>query len=702
MTNKLVKIEFLEDNIRGSWKKGDIKNVKLEEAKLWEKEGVLKIIDETKGVNIKEEWEKHKASKDKLIEIKFIKDFEDLNNKGEAILKQKKGEIVKASKENAKQFIELGYAEYVDNLEKKVVKKENKCFVDKKDYERLMTQGKREDMERLFEYAVLEFEKERKREGTIKVGEEYANIVNEDIDDDEEEDNELNKEIFLLIIRKQEDSATELIVEEIEKNNKIYTTKDDIKSEIWFYKDGIYIPNGISKIKEITRKILEKAYTPQRVNKVIAKIEADTYIEVDEFFKNNYINEIPVQNGILNLITKDLIPFTLEKIFFSKLPVKYNPKSKCPNIDKFYDDVLKDPTDKEVMYEKHGNDLYKDHFIEKGTMFVGDGRNGKTKALSLRKAFVGPENCCSVPLSKMHSNSNSICELHGKLINLAGDLNSTALKETGIYKEIVGRDTIGAPRKYLRDLFFVNYSKQYFACNELPKVYDKSLGFWSKWDLFEFPYTFVSQEHYNNLSEDEKNNHKIKDPDIMEKITTDEELSGLLNKAIEGLHKILKKKDFSTTKGTNEIKNFWIRKADSFMAFCLDNIEENPETMISKKDIRKKFSKYCRRFKLKGTSDIVIKITLEDLFGVIDEFKVVPLSGTEEREYVWVGIQWKNKEKLINVQDEHTFTESHSKKNTLVYGKTMHTLHKLQNEDYLIDLEPQKPGDITDITDTHY
>ena len=78
-----------------------------------------------------------------------------------------------------------------DKLIKKDVEEgENKCFVDKKDYERLMTQGKREDMERLFEYAVLKFKEERKREGIIKIGEEYANIVNEDITEDNKEDNE--------------------------------------------------------------------------------------------------------------------------------------------------------------------------------------------------------------------------------------------------------------------------------------------------------------------------------------------------------------------------------------------------------------------------------------------------------------------------------------------------------------------------------
>ena len=48
MKKELVKVEFLKTNIRGSWKTGDVEKVKLEDALLWKKEGVLKILDEKK------------------------------------------------------------------------------------------------------------------------------------------------------------------------------------------------------------------------------------------------------------------------------------------------------------------------------------------------------------------------------------------------------------------------------------------------------------------------------------------------------------------------------------------------------------------------------------------------------------------------------------------------------------------------------
>jgi len=461
--------------------------------------------------------------------------------------------------------------------------------------------------------------------------------------------NELKNQCLGLILTKQQDEATEIIAEKIENSNKIYTIKNDLKTEIWFYEDGIYKPNGMSKIKEITRKILDVAYTSHRVNNVIEKICADTYIEEDKFFNINYLDEIPVLNGILNLKTLELTEFTSNKIFFNKLPVIYNPLAKCPLIDKFLEDVLKCKEDKKVIYELLGYCLWKEHFIEKAIMFVGEGRNGKGKTLNLVKRFLGAENCCNIGLNNLKSDSFSVCELFGKLVNLAGDLDNFALKETGLLKSVTGRDMIEAKRKFLRELYFVNYSKQIFACNELPKVYDMSLGFWSRWILLEFPYIFISKKEYEKLDEIQKEKYKIRDTDIIEKITTEEELSGLLNRAIEYLHKLLEQKDFSYTKGTKEVKDLWIRKSDSFTSFCMDNIKESEFEFITKSELRQKFSKYCKKHNLKGTSDKAIKVTLESLYGAES---VQPRGYQGDIEVAgWRGITWIKPQKMITEWD---------------------------------------------------
>lgn len=431
----------------------------------------------------------------------------------------------------------------------------------------------------------------------------------------------LTPEVLTLLAIKKRGQATELLVERIERQHHIYTTRNDNKTEMWIYNNGVYVPHGKSFIKEYCRRILGQAFNTHLCNEVINKIEADTFIDSDEFFKINYRDEIPVENGILNIRTRDLNPFNPKKIFFNKLPVRYDPEADCPNIHKHLKDVLKSEDDVEVIYEIIGFSLYKDYFLEKMVMFVGDGRNGKGKTIDLMRRFLGIENCASVPLSSLNDDSFCVSGLFGKMVNLAGDLSNTSLKQTGMLKQTTGRDLIGAKRKFLTDLKFINYAKHIFACNQLPKVYDMSEGFWDRWVLFEFPFKFVPQSEYNQLSEEDRKNKKILDPQHIDRISTQQELNGLLNRALDGLDRILINKEFSYSTGSNEIKKFWIRRSDSFIAFCMDNLEECNAERISKADLRKSFHHYCKNHNVKGASDKAMAITLQEIFGVIENRK---------------------------------------------------------------------------------
>ena len=451
---------------------------------------------------------------------------------------------------------------------------------------------------------------------------------------------QIRNEVFMYLATKERGKATEIIVKYIMQNNHIYTTKNDEKPEIWIYNNGIYSPNGESIIKEITRLILKEAYTSHLCSDIIAKIRADTFIEPIKFFSINYRDEILVQNGILNVSTRELYPYTPNKIFFNKCPVIYNPIAKCDVIDSFISDILANSEDRLVFYEIGGFCLLKEYTFEKAFMFVGSGRNGKGKSLELIKRVVGPENCYSLPLAALQHDNADVAQLFGKMVNLAGDIGISDLKDTSMFKGLTGRDLITAKRKFLTAITFENYAKFIFACNDLPRVYDLSKGFWDRWVLLEFPFYFASKEEWEALSEEERNKlkYKLRDEDIINKIATPEQLSGLLNAFLDGLDRLKTNHKFSSTKGTEEIKNMWIRKSDSFMAFCMDFIEEDYQGYILKKDIRTKFAKYCREHKLKNTSDKSIKVTLENNYGVSDGRKEV-FGGYWE--FAWEGIKWK-------------------------------------------------------------
>jgi putative DNA primase/helicase len=490
--------------------------------------------------------------------------------------------------------------------------------------------------------------------------------------EESQKDEKLQNEVLKLIAIRQEDRATELVADLIKETNYIDSIKQDKGSEIWFYENGVRMPNGEAHIKEICRRIFGEAYTPQRANKVIAKIEADSFIPAEDFFRKeqNNVGEIACENGILNTITKELNPFSPEKYFFNKINASYNPNAECPAIKKFLSEVLRNPEDVKVFFEIAGFTLYKRYFLQTAIMFVGEGENGKGITQSLLRTFLGVQNCSSVPLNQLTPESFSCSELFGKLVNLAGDISNTDLKDSGRFKELTsGTDLVATKRKFLRDLFFVNYAKLIFSCNELPRVYDFSHGFWRRWLILEFPYKFLKKMEFDICQD--KTNIKLADPDIIKKITTPEEMSGFLNEALLGLERLLNNKQFSYTKSTAEVKDFWIRKSDSFTAFCFDCLEEDSDGYISKKELRKSFNNYCKKYKVKGASDKNIKVVLEDLFGVVESRRTI----LNDFDRVWEGVKFKQ-----TIHDIHSFTPYSQIGNLHIGSNTMDMLDTSNNQ----------------------
>jgi putative DNA primase/helicase len=448
----------------------------------------------------------------------------------------------------------------------------------------------------------------------------------------------LQQEIITQIALRHPRDATEIIVKHFLDKFYIYSTRDDEKSEMWIYENGIYVPQGVSYIKEFCRLLLGKVYTTTLANEVAEKIRVETFINAEEFFKTKYIYEIPILDGILDIRTREINPYDPQKIFFNKIPLNYVPEQRCPLITQFFKDILPNEDDLKVIFEIFGFLLLKDYTIEKAIMFNGVGRNGKTKTLKLMENFIGNENVCNVPIGSMNKDNFDLEDLFGKLLNSAGDVGKTSLKDTGCFKELTGRDGVNLKRKFKRTLRFVNYAKHIFACNELPQVYDNTEGFWSKWVLIDFPFEFKTKREILDLPKDQQINKKEIDLNILEKISTQEELNGLLNEALNGLDRLFKNKDFSYTKGTEYIKTTWKRRANSFLAFCEDNIKEDEKEYITKFNLRKQYGSYCKKHNLKSSvSDKSIKWILENDYYVGDD----RIQGERGQIRVWKGIKFK-------------------------------------------------------------
>jgi putative DNA primase/helicase len=121
----------------------------------------------------------------------------------------------------------------------------------------------------------------------------------------------------------------------------------------------------------------------------------------------------------------------------------------------------------------------------------------------------------------------------------------------------------------------LNHLFSIFSANQLPAV-NIDYAFYRRWILVHFP---------NNFEEN-------KDPDLINKLTTDQELSGLLNLALEGLKRLRENGKFSNIKPVENTQKEYALNSDHVLAF-LDECTLISETNTTKDDMYYAYGHWC-------------------------------------------------------------------------------------------------------------
>jgi hypothetical protein len=135
------------------------------------------------------------------------------------------------------------------------------------------------------------------------------------------------------------------------------------------------------------------------------------------------------------------------------------------------------------------------------------------------------------------------------------------------------------------------------------------------------------------MKDEDKVKYKVADPDIIPKLTSSEELSGLLNWALEGLVRLKKAKSFSYSKTTEQTQEMWMRKSDSFTAFIQDCIVLDYDKEMTKYEFQDMYKNYCKFYKVKSENLAYQKKILTEEYGIWDE------RNSSDMKRVWKGIK---------------------------------------------------------------
>lgn len=348
--------------------------------------------------------------------------------------------------------------------------------------------------------------------------------------------------------------------------------------EILIYDDGVWKTKGEVFIKrECQRRVDDKELlTKYKIGEITGHIQRSTYKSRQEFSTQGQV--LNLVNGLYFMKEQMLVPHRKEFLSTIQIPLIYNPDADCPLIKKFLGEILV-PEDVPIIEEIFGYCLVPAYWIHRAFLMIGDGSNGKSTVLELLKAFLGLENCAHVSLQDIKNKRFAPAGLYGKLANTYADIPSQPLKYTGLFKMLTGGDTIGAEKKFKPYFSFVNHAKLVFSTNKPPQVEgEDSFAFWRRWVLVNFPNKFIGDKC---------------DKLILAKITSQEELSGLLNLALQGLNRLFRNGDFSYTPDPDQVAEIYRKQSDPIYAFIDEMCESNPAGWESKEDLYKAFVAYC-------------------------------------------------------------------------------------------------------------
>lgn len=395
----------------------------------------------------------------------------------------------------------------------------------------------------------------------------------------------------------------------------VYGLRDEL---IYVYEDGIWKTTGKGLIKAECEKLLGSFAKNNTVSEILEKIKRMTETPVADFEKVPAY-KVCLKNGVLdieNIADIKLLPHAKEYNFKAKMPLIYDPLAKCPIADKFIADSFY-PTDILQVQEWLGHHLPKRYLFKKAVILHGPQDAGKSVFVNMLSFFVGYENVTGLSLQKISFGKGfDLFALKDKLANIHDDLSSKDLQDGGGFKMAVGDGIISGEEKFGDQIRFRNSAKMTFACNQIPPVKDIDdqayYGRWLTWALD------------NVVSKEEKN------PKLIEQLTTESELSGLLNWAIEGYKRLMTQNGFSNEKTPDEIKALMIQNGNPLAQFASDCLEQKNGEGISKELMYQTYCEYCNKNNFSPCSK-------EQLGRQLNRFASYLLPGKSGSERYWLN-----------------------------------------------------------------
>lgn len=383
----------------------------------------------------------------------------------------------------------------------------------------------------------------------------------------------------------------------------------------WFLVDETDILNSLSK------KIVLNTLNSREKSELLEGLRQVGRENIPKPIPKSWVQ---FKNNLVDIKTGEIIEATPEYFATNPIPWDISGSSETPTMDRIFEEwVGKEYV--QTLYEIISYCLIPDYPIHRIFCFVGAGMNGKSKYLELITKFVGKENTTSTELDTLLASRFEITSLHKKLVCQMGETNFNEMKKTSTLKKLSGGDLISFEYKGKDHFQDYNYSKILISTNNLPTTTDKTIGFYRRWMIIDFPNQFSEKKEILN--------------DIPE-----EEYKALARKSIIILKDLLEKRKF-TNEGTIEerTKRFEDR-SNPLGKFLDEETEDDLNGHIIKSDFIKRLNEWCDENNFRKLTEHVIGKVMKERGFTTEQIQTdwYDSEGKKQRVRVWVGLKFKS------------------------------------------------------------
>ena len=335
---------------------------------------------------------------------------------------------------------------------------------------------------------------------------------------------------------------------------------------------------------------------------------------------------IQFRNKIIDYRTEEEMEISHD--YFSTNPIPWNvgETEDTPTIDKLFSEWVGKEYIR-TLYEFLAFCLVSDYPLHRILALIGSGANGKGTFLRLLEKLLGKSNVCTSELEAIAHSRFEASRLYKKLVCFMSETNFDELSSTAQLKKLTGQDLIPFEFKN-KDLFHeYSYAKLIIATNSLPPTTDKTIGFYRRWLVIDFPYTFREEK------------------DILATVP-DSEYENLCRKCIRLIRELLERHVFHNEGDFEQRQKRYEEKSNPLDKFLEEEISmDDMDAAVPKWEFEKRLNDWCRENRHRILTDKTINKRLKEK-NIVDGkiYQDFLENGVPVRKQIraWVGVKWKD------------------------------------------------------------